>query len=112
MADMNEDEWHFWSDEAKLSCVGYSSRLDYDALNVLKGIAEKKYNTDIAQELGLPEQYVELLQSIFCSVDWCEYGTSPRGCWIDPSKDADELIAKFERYYRDRWSSSEAPSHD
>lgn len=96
-------EWDFWDDEAELHCVGYNSQIDEDMLAVLKGIAAKKFNSDIAAELGLPEQYVELMQSIFCSVGWAEYGTSPRGCWIDPTHDAGSLIAKYDAYVQKRW---------
>jgi hypothetical protein len=98
-----EDEWDFWTDEAELGCVGYNSEIDTDALAVLKAIQAGKFNSDIATELGLPTQYVELLQSIFCSVGWGEYGTSPRGCWIAHEHDANALVTKFEAYVERRW---------
>lgn len=102
-ADIEADEWDFWDDAAKLSCVSYNSQIDNDALAVLKGIAAGKFNDDIARELGFPEQYVELLQSIFCSVGWADYGTSPRGCFIASDHDAAKLIGKFEGYVRRKW---------
>lgn len=97
-------EWDFWEDACKIYCVPYDKAIDDDLLAVLKGIALKKYNTDIAKELGYPPQYVELLQSILCSADWCDYGTSPRGCWIRHDLDADALIAKLERDIARRWA--------
>lgn len=101
---MDEFGWDFW-EEVGLSCVSYNSQIDEDALAVLKGIRANKYNTEIAAELGLPAQYVELLQSIFCSAGWCEYGTSPRGCWLKEYDDAkaDAMVAKFEAYVRNMW---------
>jgi len=101
-AGVADDEWDFW-DEVGLDCVSYNSRIDTDALAVLRLIAAKKGNGTIAAELGLPEQYVELLQSIFCSMGWCDYGTSPRTCFIDPTRDGAELIARLEKYMNDQW---------
>jgi hypothetical protein len=100
--DQEQEEPDFW-ELVGLHCVGYNSQIDEDALAVLKGIAVGKYCTDIANELGLPAQYVELLQSIFCSADWCEYGTSPRGCWINPKLDAGAVVDWFEGYVQRQW---------
>jgi hypothetical protein len=97
------DDWNFWGDTAKLSCVGYNGAIDHDALGVLRGIAAGKFCDDIATELNLPRQYVELLQSIFCSVGWADYGTSPRGCWIDPDHKGEELIGAYAAYMKRRW---------
>lgn len=97
------DDWDFWDKTAKLSCVGYSQAIDEDALAVLRGIAARKFCDVIAAEQNLPRQYVEMLQSIFCSVGWADYGTSPRGCWIDCRHNAEELISAFEAYVKRRW---------
>ena len=100
---MEDNDWDFWEDEAKITCIPYSSRIDEDMLNTLKLIAEEKFNHEIAEILNLTPQYVELMQSIFCHAGWCEYGTSPRGCWIDHSKNKEELIDKYNYYFKRRW---------
>lgn len=100
---MDDPEWDFWADEADMGAISYNAQIDLDLLAVLKGIAAKKYCTDIAAELGLPDRYIELLQSILCSVGWCDYGTSPRGCWIDGDHDADALIIRLGRYVNEQW---------
>jgi len=103
----DNQEWDFWEDEAKINCVAYNSQIDQDLINIFKLISEGKFNTKIAKELDLPDQYVELMQSILCHADWCDYGTSPRGCWIDHKKDKLELIEKLEKYYFNRWVKDE-----
>jgi hypothetical protein len=100
------DGWDFWNDTAKLRCVGYSAAIDADALAVLRGIAAGKFCDDIAAERNLPRQYVELLQSVFCSVGWADYGSSPRVCFIDPDHKPEELISAFEAYVKRRWEHS------
>lgn len=104
----DDDEWDFW-DNAKTHCIGYNAQIDSDALNVLRGIAAKKFNTEISKDLELPPQYVELLQSIFCSMDWCEYGTSPRGCWIIHKLVPGDLISKMVLFYEQSWKQTPPP---
>jgi hypothetical protein len=99
---MEYNEFDPW-EEFGLRCVNYNSQIDEDMINVMKCIKNKKYNSDIAVELNLSEQYVELLQSILCSKNICEYGTSPRGCWFMHSIDADEYINKWQEYYKNNW---------
>ena len=99
MGGQVDHEWDFW-DEANIRCASYNSEIDHDFLAVLREIHAENYCDDIAKKLSLPSQYVELIQSIFCSMDWCEYGTSPRACFIDPSLNGEELIAKLEAYIK------------
>ncbi|HEY1605579.1 MAG TPA: hypothetical protein VGF77_08260 [Allosphingosinicella sp.] len=103
---------------------GYSSSVDDDILAVLKAIRDGSrrlrqnedgpgnYVTDIAKVTGLSESHIELIQYIFCSCDWCDYGTSPRGCfpnWERFDDDGfDALISRFEAYYRRRWKEDPA----
>lgn len=63
--------------------ITYSMALDTDLLNVLEMAAGSgdKYYSDIARKLELDGKYVELLQHVLCTLDLCDYGTSPRGCW-------------------------------
>lgn len=103
--DENGPYWDPWS-ALGISCASYSSQIDADAIHILKAIASRQFNSDIAVMLGLPEQYVELLQSIFCSAGWCDYGTSPRGCF--PAMDWNEfqaIISAWEAYYDRQWNN-------
>jgi len=104
MTNPGEEPKDFWRDELGV-IAPYNMRIDHDALAVLKGIVAGKFNSDIAKELDLPEQYVELLQTLFCSADWAEYGTSPRGCWIIPYGKGDERITEFEVGMKRRWEA-------
>lgn len=90
-----------------LHCSAYSSTTDEAAIAVLKGIRDKLYSTDIAERAKLDETLVELLQEIFCSADWCEYGTSPRGCWFIEDGFGDRIITAWEAYYKRHWEGSE-----
>lgn len=121
LAPNQEDEdgpyWDPWT-ALGISCGGYSSAVDSEAIAVLRairhGVEESRYVTGIAAATGLSEGHVELWQYIFCSADWCEYGTSPRGCWIvhDHGDDfGDRLIAAWEAYYERQWKEP-FPPHD
>lgn len=98
-----EGGWDFWNDEAKLYCVGYNGQIDYDLICVWLGVVDGQFNSDIAKRLELSDQYVELLQSVFCSVRWANYGTSPRGCWPDEKEKAAEKTADLLRWYELKW---------
>lgn len=101
--DTDAAPWDFW-EEAKIHCASYNSNIDLDLYRVFCGIVAKKFNTDIAAELKLPPQYVELLQSILCSMSWCDYGTSPRGCFVDLDHDPEVLRAKLLDYLGRKWN--------
>lgn len=104
MSELEEgEEWDFWEHELKLRCIAYTSEIDADLINVYKGIMAHKYNTEIASELKLPPQYVELLQEMFCSADWASYGTSPRGCWPNLDHNPEEQLAKLKAWYLRKW---------
>lgn len=93
-----------------LSCLSYNSAIDEQAILVLKGIRDKLFCDDIAKKHDMSPEYVELLQSIFCGADWCEYGTSPRGCWFVHDRGeawADDLITAWEEYYQRTWIRQE-----
>lgn len=110
-ADENGEHWSPW-DALGLSCCSYNSKVDDDALAVLRGILAKQYNSDIAAATGLSPSHVELYQSIFSGAHWCEYGTSPRGCWFvyDRGENFGErLIAAWEAYYERRWGEAPKP---
>lgn len=98
-----DDDFSFWH---RLGLSNpYNKRIDDDVLAVLKAVAvEGAFNDGVAKDLGLPEQYVEMIQTLLCDIGWCEYGTSPRGCWIDgPHPQA--VIAWLEADIARRWKS-------
>lgn len=104
----NEDDEHgdYWNPWVALGigCGGYRGDGDQNALAVLRGINVHLYSTDIAERTGLASSHVELLQEIFCSANWCEYGTSPRGCWPIDREGFPLLIEAWEQYYERHWS--------
>lgn len=99
--DENGEYWDPWV-ALGLRCVGYSSDVDQNAIDVLRGIRDKLNNAKIAARTGLNPAYVELLQGIFCGADWAEYGTSPRGCFA-MADDFPRLIEAFEAYFERQW---------
>lgn len=100
--DENGPYWDPW-EAIEIHCGGYNSEVDADAIAVLKAIRNGGYVSHIAKETGLSEAHVELWQYIFCSADWCDYGTSPRGCFPMPGIDFPALIAAWETYYERSW---------
>jgi hypothetical protein len=103
-----EDEfgeyWDPW-EALGLGCCSYNAGIDRQAIGVLReiGSPEFAYCTDIAERLGMTPEHVEMFQGIFCSADWCEYGTSPRGCWPIDREGFPALIAAWEVYCERRW---------
>jgi hypothetical protein len=105
--DFDGEYWDPW-DALCNRCASYSGQVDQDAINVLKGIRDKLYCSDIAALYGMSESHVELLQCIFCSANWCEYGTSPRGCFPIDREGFPALIAAWEDFYRRHWKQEPA----
>lgn len=99
--DENGDYWDPW-EALDLRCCSYSSEIDQNAIDVLRGIRDKLYCTDIAERTGMTPAHVELFQSIFCGKDWAEYGTSPRACFA-MAEDFPDLITAWEAYYEREW---------
>jgi hypothetical protein len=107
--DENGDYWDPW-ESLGLNCCSYNSEIDQQAIDVLRliGKPEFTYCDDIAETVGLAPAHVELFQGIFSSAGWCEYGTSPRGCWAIDRKGFPALIAAWESYYERKWGGSPA----
>ena len=106
--DADGDYWDPW-DALGLPCCSYNSEIDEQAIAVLQGIADKMFNTDIAEKTGMSPAHVELWQGIFCSRDWCEYGTSPRGCFPNYGsefEDIGRIIASWKAYYQRHWNEA------
>lgn len=104
--DAEGEYWDPW-DALKLPCCSYSSALDDQAIAVLRGINDRLYATDIAARAGMTPEHVELLQGIFCSADWADYGTSPRGCWPIDREGFPKLIEAWEAYYTRQWEPTQ-----
>lgn len=86
-----------------IGCATYNSTVDEQALAVLKGIRDGLFNTDIAKHTGMSREHVELFQYIFCSADWCEYGTSPRGCFPMDYDEFGKIVENFEKHIEVEW---------
>jgi hypothetical protein len=99
--DENGEYWDPW-ETLDQRCLSYSSEIDQNAIDVLRGIRDKLYCSDIAARTGMSESHVELLQSIFCGKDWAGYGTSPRGCF-PMADDFRDIITAWEDYYERKW---------
>jgi hypothetical protein len=109
-----EDYYDPWT-AMRIHCGGYGSEVDLDVIRVLRAIAvgsrncieglegPKGYVTDIAEQTGMSASHVELIQYMLCSADWCDYGTSPRGCFPNWDGDFEALIAAWEKYYEQQW---------
>lgn len=105
MHDFEESGGHSPWEALGLNYAGYSSEQDRQAIAIMECIGDGMFCNDIARKLGLSPDHVELWQYIFCSADWCEYGTSPRGCWpIDKERWASE-IENWRRYQEVAWSA-------
>jgi len=89
------------------ACDSHNYAMDLQAIDVLRGIADGQYCTDIAARLGLSPGHIELFQTMFSSAQWCVYGTSPRGCLINKAYGPDfggRLISAWEDYYARHWN--------
>lgn len=100
--DEHGDYWDPWQ-FLGLHCLSYSSVIDQNAIDVLRGMQDGLYCTDIAARAGMAPEHVELLQGIICSHNLGEYGTSPRGCWPTDREGFPALIAAWEAYYERQW---------
>lgn len=105
--DGEGDYWDPWQ-ALNLNCCSYNSEIDQAAIAVIRGMAEAAYCTVTAERHGLSPVLVELLQSIFCSAEWGEYGTSPRGCWPIDRDGWPAMIAAWEAYYLRQWGEASA----
>lgn len=96
----------FWNPWIALGMYSYSGGVDQDAINVLKGIRDKRNSFSIGERYGMSDQHVELFQYIFCNAGWCEYGVSPRGCWFSTEYGPDfgaNMLEKWAEYYYHTW---------
>jgi len=94
--------WELW-EAAGLRIGMYSSSIDADSVRVFKCICDNMFNDDIARKLALSPDYVEVIQTMFCALDWCTYGTSPRVCFPDKPDENAANIAKLEAWFFGKW---------
>lgn len=100
--------WDMW-EALGVPNGGYSSAVDLDVIKVMICIRDKMYGPDIAAKLGMSNSHVELIQYMLCSVDWCEYGSSPRGCFPNGQENFERLLKACEDYYVHQWGVPELP---
>ena len=80
--DAGADIWEI------LGLMSYNGQVDEDFIYVIEAMLESVdagFTTSIAERTGWPPEYPELIKYILCSCGLAEYGTSPRGAWIDHS---------------------------
>jgi hypothetical protein len=69
-----------------LPVFGYNSAVSDNIFNILEylciGNREDRFVTGLAKRFDLTPEHVELIQYLLCGADLCDYGTSPRGCFI------------------------------
>lgn len=75
----------------------YSSAFDDMALEVLTRLLDPTYEPETLAH--------EMFREMLCTLDLCDYGTSPRGCFArEEFKDIlPELISKWREYYQMQW---------
>lgn len=88
----------------ELPLASYNGAVEVDILVVLEGLLAGRYNSDISDRSGMTESHVELIQYMLCESNVCDYGTSPRGCWIVHGLKNDvEALANRWRSIVDSW---------
>jgi len=92
------ERYDFWSDILGVAYGGYAQNLDEDVMRVM----ERMQGGDFFAESA----YEELISYILCGADLAEYGTSPRGAWIN-HEIKDLVPATISRWRRD-WEDSES----
>ena len=62
----------------------YNGQIDEDFIYVIEAmLAGNGFSEEIAQRKGWPPEYPELIKYLLCQCGLAEYGTSPRGAWIE-----------------------------
>ncbi len=79
-----------------IPCGGYSSEVDDAIIKVMQLIRDKRliFYSDICKITGFQSEFVQLVQYILSTMDYAEYGTSPRGCWLTPT--GEKMLKVFE----------------
>lgn len=125
MANEKETEFDFWEQRLKLPCRCYNSVIDRHIYTVAKEIIDARKadafmgNPEIAKELQLQPEYVELIQYCLADIHYppkegenyyhgnpFTYGTSPRGLFVNNEKNADLFLEEFRKYYFAQWKEN------
>lgn len=77
--------------------------IDIDLLNVYSCVYQEMFCSEIILKLKLEQDYVELLLTILCSVDLLDYGTSPRGSFINDEYDFETTYQLMKDDIIERW---------
>lgn len=81
----------------------YSSAFDEMAIEVLEAIQNRA--SFVGESLAH-----EMFREVLCTSGFCDYGTSPRGCFPDRRTDFAELlptlIEKWKQYYTVEWGDA------
>ena len=90
--------------------ASYNSDIDDDIINVMRGIRDGLFCTDIAAKYAMSPSHVELIQAILIGADIADYGTSPRGSFVNfDSKDIfHRLLGYWERLQAADYDENEA----
>ena len=90
---------------AGVGCGGYNSDVDDLLIRIVELIVVEGpiFCDAIAREVGESPQFVELVQYVLCSAEWCEYGTSPRGCFAMPGLDGARLLKSMREWREEHW---------
>lgn len=79
-----------------IPCGGYASEVDDAIIAVMQLIRDKMpiFYTDICKITGFQSEFVQLIQYILSTLDYAEYGTSPKGCWLTAK--GEKMLKLFE----------------
>lgn len=103
---MSEEKKYFdmW-EELGIRFASYSQSIDRKVIDIMKCKLNKdtSFSSNCAKHLAIDEDFVELINYIFCSALDFDYGTSPRGCWPPDEEAFKEFIEKCEKQYKKVW---------
>ncbi|MGO7273906.1 hypothetical protein ACCT18_01210 [Rhizobium ruizarguesonis] len=77
--------------------ASYNSDIDDDILNVMRGVRDRMYCSDIATKYGMSPSHVELIQALLIGAALADYGSSPRGSFIN--HDAKDVFHRLLKYW-------------
>lgn len=88
---------------------GYASDFDDMALVVLRNLELARQGRWDEQDWASEGLAHQMFREMLCTAELCEYGTSPRVCFVNGpfGELLPELIEKWEAYSRIRWGSVE-----
>jgi hypothetical protein len=75
----------------------YNQDIDEDIIKVLSFYLDDNndFMDGVKNKFGFDLKYIELIQTLLCSYNFLEYGTSPRCPWI--TKEGKEFLTKLDK---------------